>query len=402
MAVGVRRRAAALLLTLLLLSTAGCWKMPDILPGGGAEVSTRPALDGNTPPIADSETQDPANTADLIDPTAPADPTYPIDPTDPNVPADPEKPTSLQDRIFIPLVVVVAVLLAAVAWLLWDRLRKRGSDPASGQGQGDTPVPSTRAPSSVLPDYQVGNLHNIGRRGEQQDSFCLSDVRDGQALAAKGLMAVVADGMGGLESGAAVSQLVTDTFLSRYRQLSIPDADAFLLDAAAAAEEAVEKYMEQTGSNSGSTLVAVLLRGDRMHFISVGDSHIYLLRGDQLIQVNKDHNYGALLMERAARGEVDPEEPYVNPRRHALTAYIGMGSLNLVDRNQAPIVLLPGDKVLLCSDGVYNALGSDALRAAMAGDAHLAAQRLEAAVLEQGLSNQDNFTAVLVEWRRSG
>lgn len=133
--------------------------------------------------------------------------------------------------------------------------------------------------------------------------------------------------------------------------------------------------------NGGSTVVAVLLRGGALHFISVGDSRIYLLRRGELLQLNHEHTYGALLRERAALGEIDPEEPYINPRRDALTAYIGMGRLKRIDRNEQPIPLQPGDKVLLCSDGVFNALGGDALRDALAGDAVQAAARLEEAVL---------------------
>ena len=156
--------------------------------------------------------------------------------------------------------------------------------------------------------------------------------------------------------------------------------------------------MHRTGTDGGSTLVAVLIRDGQLHFVSVGDSRIYLLRGGQLIQINREHTFGALLKEKAARGEVDPEEPFVNPRRHALVAYIGMGSFNTVDRSGRPISLIPGDKVLLCSDGVFNALGEEALAAALAGDPLTAAQRLEEEILAQAIPSQDNFTGVIVEY----
>lgn len=295
---------------------------------------------------------------------------------------------SLAERLFMPVAAAAAVLLVIVIWLMFDRRRSAGKErprPPERQGGGPRPV------------YRVGNLHHIGRREEQQDSFCLSDIGDEAATREKGLLAVVADGMGGLEGGAAISQRVTDTFLARYRGLAVPDADGFLYDSVMAAERAVEELMERSGVNGGSTVVAVLLRGGLLHFISVGDSRIYLLRGGQLRQLNHEHTYGALLRERAALGEIDREEPYVNPRRDALTAYIGMGPLKRIDRSERPVPLRPGDKVLLCSDGVFNALGEDALRDALAGDAARAAARLEEAVLAQGLSNQDNFTGVVLE-----
>lgn len=407
----VKRRGTALILALLFLLAAGC--APAETPGGGdasGEVMDHSGLppgphgqdvpsgtDAGAANEDGGETEAGQNTTDAG--TAPDSGQTSDTGVPPGEDVGAPERGSLRDKLFIPLIIGAAVLLAAVIWLLWDRQRKRKLPPALPREGQESRVPITRAPGA-RPVYQVGNLHNIGRREEQQDSFCLSDFRDESALSQKGLMAVVADGMGGLESGAAVSQLVTDTFLTRYRQLAVPDPDAFLYESAAASEQAVEAYMRRTGSNSGSTLVAVLLRGNQMHFISVGDSRIYLLRGEKLLQINREHTYGALLLERAARGEVDPEEPYVNPRRHALTAYIGMGSLNQVERNSVPLTLQPGDKVILCSDGVFNALGDDALRGALAGEALEAAQRLEQAILAQNLPNQDNFTAVVVEWRR--
>lgn len=304
---------------------------------------------------------------------------------------------SLAEQLFVPVAAAAVLLLAAVIWLAFRQMqgRKKQNEVPPPPFQGAA-APITRSPGRA-PIYRVGNLHHIGQREEQQDSFCLSDIGDEVSTREKGLLAVVADGMGGLEGGAAISQRVTDIFLARYRQLAVPDADRFLYDSVMAAEKAVEELMETSGVNGGSTVVAVLLRGDLLHFISVGDSRIYLLRGGQLRQLNHEHTYGALLRERAALGEVDPEEAYVNPRRDALTSYIGMGSLKRIDRSERPIPLCPGDKVLLCSDGVFNALGEDALAAALAGEAAQAAVRLEEAVLAQGLSNQDNFTGVVLE-----
>ena len=134
-----------------------------------------------------------------------------------------------------------------------------------------------------------------------------------------------------------------------------------------------------------------------MNYVSVGDSHIYLLRDNILTLKNKEHSFGALLREKADRGEIDPREPDINPKRNSLTAYIGMGSFKIVDRNTQPIILKGGDKVLLCSDGVYNALGDDALIAALAGDASTAARKIQSDILAQNIPSQDNFTAVIIE-----
>ena len=309
---------------------------------------------------------------------------------------------SLKEKLFVPVAVVAVAAVAALAWLTLGK-KKRGNDVQQPIVQ-KTASPETLSGTKTLqPEREsilIGNLHNIGKRADQQDSFCLSDVRDTAALMQKGMMAVVADGMGGLEGGAIISQMVTDTFLKRYRTLPAQEPAKFLYDAARAAQSAVRDFRTSKNVKGGSTLVAVILKDDKMHYISIGDSHIYLLRGGRLAQVNKEHNFGALLKEQAARGEVDPEEPYVNPRRAALTSYVGIEDLHLIDRSgDKPLRLQAGDKVILCSDGVFNALGDDALTAVLSAPAPEAAEHLEQAILSQDLPKQDNFTAVLLDWK---
>lgn len=263
-------------------------------------------------------------------------------------------------------------------------------------------IPITVTPVDICPkhefSYQIGNVHNRGRREEQQDSFCISDVSNKADLKTKGLMAVVADGMGGLESGASVSQLVSNIFLNKYRVCAIPDCNAFLYDAVIESEQEVEKYIAANHVDGGSTLVAVMIRDGLLSFISVGDSFIFMIRAGKLIKLNTEHTYGNLLRERAAKGEIDPEEAEINPKRASLTSYIGIGNLRLIDQSGAPIKLADGDILFLCSDGVYNALGDNALlEVVTGGDFGEAAERVEQAVLMQNIPTQDNFTAVMIK-----
>lgn len=263
-------------------------------------------------------------------------------------------------------------------------------------------IPVTVAPNDAYAkckfSYEIGNVHNQGRREEQQDSFCISDVSSKVDLESKGLMAVVADGMGGLESGASVSQLVSNIFLNKYRGSAVFDCKSFLYEAVMESEREVEKYIEVNHVDGGSTLVAVMIREGLLNFISVGDSFIFLIRAGKLIKLNTEHTYGNLLRERAARGEIDPEEAEINPKRASLTSYIGIGNLRRIDQNGAPIPLLEGDILFLCSDGVYNALGDSALLEVITGgDFGEAAERVEQSVLMQHIPTQDNFTAVMIK-----
>ncbi len=314
--------------------------------------------------------------------------------------------TKNQTHIIAGIIVVLILLILILAWLIYDRKKlkvklnnhQNNSPPNMNESNNYTIMPTaTVAPGNGQLRVKVGNLKNVGSRREQQDSFCISNIGDKTALSTKGFMAVVADGMGGLEGGAQISDLVTETFLNNYKSQSGFDPATFLYRTAESAELAVEQFMKSKGINGGSTVVAVVVKDSQLNYVSVGDSHIYLLRDNMLKLINREHSFGALLKEKAARGEVDENEPYVNPKRNALTAYIGIGNFNVVDRSEQPIPLRVGDKILLCSDGVYNALGDDAIVAALTGDAVTAARQLEQAVLSQAIPTQDNFTAVILE-----
>lgn len=193
---------------------------------------------------------------------------------------------------------------------------------------------STKFIKFPMPAFRVGNINNIGKRKKQQDSFGISDVNDENMSRSKGVLAVVADGMGGLEDGAAISQLIVDTFLKKYDdQNQISNSGQFLYDSAKCSETAVEDYMSQHDVDGGSTVVAVLIKNGELNFVSVGDSNIFLFRSGELRLLNRKHNLGAILEEKAAKGEVAPDEPFINPRRNALTAYIGMGNFRVADRS---------------------------------------------------------------------
>lgn len=333
-----------------------------------------------------------------------------------------ESKSILDDPFMVGIIVALVVMILILAWLIYDRhkmkntlnnLNNRPTKPdtspqnvntphqnASSSPENSAPIVTANLNQSLVREqlkFKVGNLQHVGSRKEQQDSFCISDIGNEKFLTEKGLMAVVADGMGGLEGGALISNLVTDTFIKNYNDQFNFEPVSFLYHTAQSAELTVENYMKQTGINGGSTLVAVMIKDYQMNYVSVGDSHIYLLRNNVLTLINKEHSFGALLREKAERGEIDPREPDINPKRNSLTAYIGMGSFEIVDRNSQPIVLRGGDKVLLCSDGVYNALGDDALISALAGDATTAARKVQADILAQNIPSQDNFTAVIIE-----
>ena len=241
-----------------------------------------------------------------------------------------------------------------------------------------------------------GSVHGIGRRSSQQDSFGFAE-KEGEFLA------VVADGMGGLAEGDRVSQQVVVTMLSGFDRSSGDIApDVLLYDLV---DQAASVVNEDLGPDKigrcGSTLVTVYIRGNLLYFISVGDSHIYVWRDGNTYQLNQDHNYAAVLDERARRGEISEEEAMRDPQRAALTSYIGMGELELIDQNLDALPLLPGDRILLMSDGIFGTVSDTELGQILTLNLEESCRALDMAVQSANRSNQDNYTCILLEVKQT-
>ena len=133
----------------------------------------------------------------------------------------------------------------------------------------------------------IGNAQHIGARKDQQDSFGISSM---DAVSSVGLLAVLADGMGGLNNGSVYSKTAVQAALQSFRDERAEKSDeATLLRILKRAREAVEN----TGlTDGGTTFIAALIRDQMLHFISVGDSRICLMRNGGIIQLNREHIYG--------------------------------------------------------------------------------------------------------------
>lgn len=261
------------------------------------------------------------------------------------------------------------------------------------------PVRQTRESESRPRGIYVSKMHNIGRRGSQQDSFGIS--QDGTRLecSGKGVFAIVADGMGGLSNGGEVSARVTMSMMRSFdQQTPSADGDRELLSMLNKANDEVNDMLAPSGQGkSGSTVVSVLIRDMQLYWIAVGDSHIYLYRDGALMQINRDHVYSVDLDEMAARGEISVREAAEDPQRKALTSYIGMGKLAKIDRNIRPLQLQSGDRVLLMTDGVFGTLSDEEITAAMKLPVDESSQAMEQMILGKNKATQDNFTALILE-----
>lgn len=239
---------------------------------------------------------------------------------------------------------------------------------------------------------QVGMLHNIGARPYQEDSIGTGTLEDG-------ILAVVADGMGGLSGGDKVSQLIVRTMLDLSSKLRPGQFDGVLEQMLARVNQDVNQMLGTDGIyKSGSTLLAVLLRNGRFHWLTVGDSRIYLYHDGYLTQLNQEHNRGQEQILRAVRGEISFPEARATSKKSNVTSFLGMGKLKYVEKSVRSIPLAPGDRVLLMTDGVFNALTDKGIASVLAEnpDVQAAADMLERLVVNHGNSKQDNFSAIIL------
>lgn len=264
----------------------------------------------------------------------------------------------------------------------------------SGSGYGPTEIsPLSQAP---LPAGcpQVGKLHQQGARSSQQDCF---SVTPEAVFPSCGMLAVVADGMGGLSDGDKVSQAAVTAMMNGFLDTSSLPPQEQLLTLLAQATQAVNTLLTPSEYNkSGTTLLAGLVRDRTFYCLSVGDSHIYLYRDGALLQLNREHVYRHDLQVRAINQGTNLHAAWAHPKAGGLTSFLGMGQLKYVDMPDQGIPVRDGDRFLLMSDGVYNALSFEELTGCISGTAEEIAGKLDQAIQSKRYSNQDNYTAVIL------
>lgn len=192
---------------------------------------------------------------------------------------------------------------------------------------------------------------DIGKtRQENQDSIRAESFPDG-------VLALVCDGMGGMQNGSAASKIAVaaadERFCADYESGMPEEALCELLrNCAADANQKVYQaaVRSQMRARMGTTLVGAFARDDTVCIVNVGDSRAYLLRAEgELEQLTVDHTVVQLLYEQ---GTITAEERATHIRRNELIRAIGVSSRVLADTQT--VTLSEGDLVLLCSDGLYS------------------------------------------------
>lgn len=249
---------------------------------------------------------------------------------------------------------------------------------------------------SAVRRIAFGTISSQGARNYQEDNFGFSPL-DRESVRRSGFVAVVADGMGGLSGGDRVSSYAVSSLIEMHKNRS---SDVPVHIYLAQAFRVINSGVLQSGIRGGSTAVAVMCLPAGIYWCTVGDSRIYLFRSGRLTALNEDSDYMNRLMESVISGKISYREAADDPKKDSLAEYIGCKNGITPDGNKRPFIPQKNDKLLLCSDGVYNALGIEELAASMKYNASEAANIIENKVLSKGFANQDNFTAVVLEFKR--
>ena len=250
----------------------------------------------------------------------------------------------------------------------------------------------------------VTDRGKVRRRNE--DYFGVFEPEDEEIDRRRGILVVVADGMGGHLAGGRASRVAVDAFGEAYFRdddegaapgggHGVDPADRLARAIAEANLAVFELVGEGRKWTAGTTCTAAVLFRDRILVAHAGDSRAYLLRGNDLEQLTHDHSeVGEMLRD----GLIDEEEAMQHPKRNLVTRAVGLRKTVRADL-PGPFTVEPGDTLLICSDGLTSMVPADRIAGALAGEtvAEACALPVERANAAGG---EDNVTVLVAKRRR--
>ena len=244
--------------------------------------------------------------------------------------------------------------------------------------------------------FELAGSQIDGARDYQEDAFLITHLIDAEGNPSA--LIIVADGMGGHAAGNVASNMAVQAF-NKNVSAKYPSGDPanILHECVLKANASIHETTKETPAlaGMGCTMVAAILEGNRLWWASVGDSHLYLLRNKELIKKNADHSYGGYLDRMAAAGT--PLEPEKGLSRNMLMSAVTGDEINEIDVPSEAFELLPGDRLLICSDGLDTLSAGKIIQYSEWSESPKeCAEALMKAVTEAAMPKQDNTTAVVV------
>lgn len=236
--------------------------------------------------------------------------------------------------------------------------------------------------------FSIYQTSRIGARKYNEDRLGYSYSREAAVM-------VLADGMGGHPEGDKAAELAIQSVSAHFRRNARPkvaDPGAFLVEALTVAHQAILRYATAKGmlDNPRTTLVAALVQDGCFTTVHSGDSRLYWVRDGRLLMRTRDHSYlekGAALQGGAAM-----------TNRNILFTCLGSPVQPIFDVTP-PAPLLQGDRLLLCSDGMWGSLSDDEIALGMAATSiNVMVNGLADMALERGGRHCDNVSILALEW----
>ena len=254
----------------------------------------------------------------------------------------------------------------------------------------------------VFGKSDIGNLRKVN-----EDSFGVMQIAD------NAILAVVCDGMGGLDLGDVASKLALESFADIVERLcrshikngilklSDNEADLILFNAVTVANNKVISKQEEVdvSEGMGTTLVAALIQdnGQKISWVNIGDSRIYTVDPRDMLQVSKDHSYIQYMIDQ---GKMTLEEAKTSKKKNLITKAIGIDVSCEPDIDTFP--LSPSEmaetKILLCTDGFSNAVSEEECSLIALNDTLSTEEKVNRLVELAKINNgSDNITLIMIE-----
>jgi protein phosphatase len=257
---------------------------------------------------------------------------------------------------------------------------------------------SGQRPANIA--WEIAGLTDVGlKRGLNEDNLVMIE-GEAQGLGPYGIY-VVADGLGGHEAGEVASKLTVEAIQTQHNHhpptVEAAPFEEWMKDAIMVANELVLKHQENSTRTEkmGSTLIMALVADHQAHIVNVGDSRAYHLNAERIEQVSVDHS----LVERLIQiGQITREEARTHEKKNVVYSIIGEKRKLEIGYYHVP--LLPGERLLLCSDGLNTMVPDEELLAvskSYSEPTKASQMMIEAAKQAGGL---DNITAILIQMNK--
>lgn len=241
----------------------------------------------------------------------------------------------------------------------------------------------------AVADTDVGSV-----RDNNEDHLLFIRPFDKKIRKTRGCLALVADGMGGHSSGEIASKMATEIISRTYFDSKLEPLEALKK----AFDKANKSIYQKAGKRSrlkgmGTTCTALVLKENQIYLAHVGDSRAYLLKGNELIQLSSDHTYVQHLLDS---GKISHKESLTHPQRNVITKAMGTSPKVDADYKQISYDFEQGDRLLICSDGLYEYIQDQELGKILGGEnIGELAQKLISIAKQRG--GHDNISVLIVE-----